>query len=98
MADIIVQQRGNPVLFGIGSFNLTTQPYAALQAAATAFFAPETPPAQRRDAVEHWCIDYILCPDTWPIQETVRTQLRATSWLKEITAQGQGALFQVMRD
>jgi len=97
MSDIIVLQRGNPVVFGIGTFNLTDRSYVALKGDMNRFFDPRTPEPFRRAIVERWCVDVVVCPVTWPVPEEVFADLHAYPWLRPVAREGPGAVFQVLR-
>lgn len=95
-SDVIVRTQGNPTVFGTGSFNLTDQPYAPLCDQVHAFFSPDATDGSRRAFVKEWCVDYVYCPDTWPLQVETVEQLRKTPWLVEIASEGRAALFLVV--
>jgi hypothetical protein len=97
MADVVVTQRGNPVVFGIGSFNLTDQPYGVLKDVVLTFFDPGTSEDTRRELVRTWCVQYVVCPDTWVIDAATRTQLRETAWLRLVSEDGDGLLSRSMK-
>jgi hypothetical protein len=96
-SDIIAMQRGNPVVFGIGSFNLTGQSYTALRADNEAFFDADTPDAERNAIAERWCVEWVYCPETWSCATAARTALQAAPWLETVgqTPDGQGLLLHV---
>lgn len=96
--DIIVRRRGNPVVFGIGSFNLTDRPYAEPRAAADVFFDLETPDATRRAIARNWCVDWVYCPATWPVAAATREHLKAEPWLEVVAEEGDGMVLRVLRD
>lgn len=97
-SDVVVRRRGNPVVFGIGSFNLTDVPYVELRAVVDTFFSPETPDEARREIATDWCVDWIYCPHTWPMDPSTRDQLRAVPWLEMMADDGDGMVFRVRRD
>lgn len=94
-SDVIASRRGNPVVFGIGSFNLTDQPYVPLRAEVETFFAPDTPDDTRREIARRWCAAYVYCPDTWPVDVRTREALQHSAWLREIGRGGDAALYAV---
>jgi hypothetical protein len=94
-ADVAVRLRGNPVVFGVGSFNLTDVPYTTLRDATAGFFHPETPDADRRAIAQEWCVEWVWCPDTWPVDPATRAALDASSWLHRVLAAGRGTLYRV---
>jgi len=97
-ADAVALQRGNRVVFGVGSFNCSDQRFVALRAAVEDFFSPEAGDTRRRQCVTDWCADYVYCPDTWPVAIGTVEQLRAAPWLNEVAAEGRAVLFQVAGD
>lgn len=94
-SDVVVRQKGNPVVFGIGSFNLTDQAYSELKEEVDTFFAPGTPDAVRRDIVDRWCVAWVYCPATWPVDEEVRAQLRTSAWLELVAEERDGMVLRV---
>jgi hypothetical protein len=97
-SDIIVLRRGNRTVFGTGSFNLSDQPYAPLRTAVGKFFSPDASAEFRQQFVEEWCVEYVYCPDTWPVDPAVVEELRRIPWLEEIAAKGKAVLFKVAGD
>jgi hypothetical protein len=97
-SDIIVLRRGNRTVFGTGSFNLSDQPYAPLRDAVGKFFSPDASEEFRQQFVEEWCVEYVYCPDTWPVDPAVVEELRRIPWLEEIAANGKAVLFKVAGD
>ena len=97
-SDIIVLNRGNRTVFGTGSFNLSDQAYAPLDAAVGRFFSKDASDEFRQRFVEDWCVEYIYCPDTWPVDPEVVQQLRRAWWLEEVAAEGNAVLFRVPGD
>jgi hypothetical protein len=94
--DIVAWRRGNRTVFGTGSFNLSDQPYAMLENYVGTFFSREAPNDFRRDFLERWCVEYVYCPDTWPVAPEVAEQLRAMTELEEVAAEGRAVLFHVI--
>lgn len=96
--DAVVFTRGNPVVYGIASFNMAEEPELRLGADVTRFFDSAASDVERLAIVRQWCADYVYCPDTWPVSIEVVSQLRDTPWLEEVAAEGQAALFRVADD
>jgi len=94
-SDVVVRQFGNPVVFGIGSFNLTDQPFPVLSERVATFLDPGTPDRERQRIAETWCVDWVYLPHTWPVAEATRRALEETPWLEAVAAEGRGALFRV---
>jgi len=97
-SDIIALNRGNRVVYGIGSFNCSDQRYITLRSEVETFFAPQTPNDVRRALVERYCVDYVYCPDTWPVAQETLDALRNVVWLEEIATEGRASLFHVLKD
>lgn len=97
MGDVIARQHGNPVVFGIASFNLTDQYFVELKIETETFFDAHTPNAVRQDIAERWCVDWVFCPDTWPVDPATRAQLNKVSWLARVAVAEDGALYRVVR-
>jgi hypothetical protein len=97
-SDIIVLNRGNRTVFGTGSFNLSDQAYAPFDAAVGRFFSKDASDEFRQRFVEDWCVEYIYCPDTWPVDPEVVRQLRRAWWLEEVAAEGNAVLLRVPGD
>ena len=96
-SDIVVRQTGQPVVFGIGSFNLTTVPYTFLSATVAEFFSENTSEHRRMRIVRDWCADWVYCPATWPVAPSVLADLRSYPWLVEVASGREegGAVFAV---
>ena len=96
-SDVVVRQRRNPVVFGIGSFNLTDQAYPMLSATVATFLDTATSDATRRQIADTWCVDWVYLPHTWPVAEATRTTLDATPWLEAVAHEGRGAVYRVKK-
>ena len=97
-ADVIAMRRGNRVVFGVGSFNCSDQRFVTLRAQVADFFSPAADDPRRRQCVRDWCVGYVYCPDTWPVDADTVEQLRSTPWLHEVAAEGRAVLFEVAAD
>lgn len=94
-ADVVVRQHRNPVVFGVGSFNLTDQAYSVLAETVATFLDPATPEATRRDLADTWCVDWVYLPHTWSVAEGTRAALDQYPWLETVAREGRGALYRV---
>jgi hypothetical protein len=94
-SDVAALRKDAEVVYGIGSFNLTTVPYVELKASVEAFFHPDIPDADRRAFIEKYGIKQIWCPDTWPVSGDTRAALRNAPWLEETAALRCGAVYRV---
>jgi hypothetical protein len=94
-SDVVVRLKGNPVVYGIGTFNLTDQPYAELKEEVDVFFDAGTPDGVRRDIAARWCVAWVYCPATWAVDPAVREQLRGADWLEVVAEEGDGMVLRV---
>lgn len=62
------------------------------------FFAPDTSDVFRAYFVQDWCVEYIFCPATRPVESSVITELSALPWLERIAQEGDAVLFKVLID
>jgi len=95
--EITALRTGMHVLGGPGAMNLGDRPFGEVEGAVSRFFAATAEDAFRRAFVKTWCVDYVYCPDTCPVDEAVIEQLRSAPWLHEIAQAGKGHVFQVIR-
>jgi hypothetical protein len=93
--DVAAALKGNPTIFGVGTFNLTDQRYITVRDDVARFFTPDTPQEERHAIAQAWCAEWIYCPDTWPVDPKTLTALQDISWLHRVDTQGRGALFRV---
>ena len=94
-SDVVVRMKGNPVVFGIGTFNLTDQPYVELKEELEVFFDATTPDDVRQDIARRWCVAWVFCPATWPVDSVVHVQLRGATWLELVAEHGDGMVMRV---
>ncbi len=93
--DIVALRDGVSVVGGVGALNLAAQPFDKLTKEINSFFDPSTS-VQWRDAfIERWCVDYVYCPDTCPVDPRVVRQFRDTPWLELVYSEGDAFLFSV---
>lgn len=95
VSDSVVQINGNCIIFGIGSFNCSDYAFSDLRSLTERFFDPATEDAWRRQVALNWCIEYIVCPDTYPIAPATVAQLQAAPWLRQIAGDSMAGLFEV---
>lgn len=65
-----------------------------------AFFDPASlgTDYDHRAVAEAWCVDYVLCPQTHPVDARVLAHFRAQPWLEEVLGERDIALFRVVRE
>lgn len=96
--EIVAHHGDYTVLGGPGAMNLGDQPFGALQEDVNRFFDADTDDAMRRLFVEEWCVDYIYCPDTCPVEERVLQAFRDIAWLDPVANAGRGMVFKVRKN
>lgn len=95
MGDILSLRRGTSVVVGIGTMDHSDQSFKVLERGAQHFFDASATPEDRRRFLTEWCVEFIYCPDTWPVSEEVIGQLDKLAWLRPLSRAGNAVLFQV---
>jgi len=93
--DIAVMRPNTATVYGNGTIDFSRHVMPRVRSRVHAFFQPNTPAAVRRALVDEWCVDYVYCPDTTPVDAATRDRLRETPWLETVAAAGDGVLFRV---
>jgi len=91
MADIIVLERGNPVVFGLGSFNLTEVAYTVLRGEVEAVWAGDLAAFGR--VLGAYEPRWVYCPDTWPCGAAVVAMLDGHAGARLVGSSGAGRLY-----
>lgn len=60
------------------------------------FFSPDAREDFRMYFVQDWCVNFILCPATRPVDPRVVVQLAQLPWLQEVGQEGDAVLFRVL--
>jgi len=97
-ADAVALNRPNRVVWGTGSFNMSDQPYVPMEEEVNRFFSPGTPAQWRRDFLRRWCIDWVFCPETWPVAEASVQEIGELPGTEEAAREGNAVLFHVKTD
>lgn len=95
--DAISLRDTDNVVLGVGSLGLSRMPWQSLLERSKAFYAQGTAEELRRAQVAEYCIDYVYCPDTYPVDAAVVEEFRALPWLREVADSGRAVLFEVVR-
>jgi hypothetical protein len=93
--EIVAHHGDHQVLGGPGAMNLGDQPFGPLQATVNRFFSPEVTEAEQREFVANWCVDFVYCPDTCPVDPAVLEGLRQLPWLEVVAEEGRGVVFRM---
>lgn len=93
--EIAALRKGVRVLGGPGAMNIGDQPFGRIEAGLAHFFSSTADREFRREFVREWCVKYLYCPDTCPLDPLVLDEFRNTPWLREIAREGAGAIFEV---
>jgi len=95
-ADVIALRPEMRVLGGIGGTDLSDQMSTEIDPAIALFFSRGSV-VDRAAFLEEWCIDYVYCPDTWPIETPVIKELKDEGSLEIIRELSRGIVFRVKR-
>lgn len=60
------------------------------------FFAPGISETYRAIFIRDWCVDFVLCPATHPVDPAVIEALDALPWLARIASEGDAVLYRVI--
>jgi len=93
-----VTVRGNTGIHGLGAWDLADKSALYITKSVNAFFALDSSDDIRRAVIGEWCVDWVYCPDSNPVDPAVREQLRRIPWLEEVAAQDDALLFRVLPD
>jgi len=93
--EIVAHQGDYQVIGGPGAMNLGDQRFGPLQEAVNRFFSVEASASERRDFLTKWCVDFVYCPDTCPVDEVVLEALRQLPRLEVVGEEGRGVVFRV---
>lgn len=94
--EIVALQPGMQVLGGPGAMNIGDRPFGEVEGLVKRFFDMTTDDTFRHAFVKTWCVDFVYCPDTCPVDRAVIDQFRGAPWLREIAQAGKGHVFQVI--
>jgi len=97
--DIVVHTRPKTrTLFGQATMDYSGIDMETMGRNVQRFFDSSTSDEERRAFVEKWCVDYVYCPETCPVNEDTLQQLRKASWLHEVAGENRAAVFMVIKD
>ncbi len=94
-SDVLALRPNVSVLGGMGAIDLSDQPWGKLKVEIDNFFSKETSSEERKRFVQNWVVDYIFCPASDPVPDSLIQDLRGSGWV-EVIAEKEGAvLFRV---
>jgi len=93
--EIVAHHGEHQVLGGPGAMNLGEQPFGPLQESVNRFFNEAASEAERREFLTKWCVSFVYCPDTCPVDPAVLEGLRRLPWLEVLAEEGRGVVFRV---
>ncbi|HIJ74023.1 MAG TPA: hypothetical protein HPP83_07970, partial [Candidatus Hydrogenedentes bacterium] len=96
--DVVALRKGNRVINGHGAMNLSDLDLLETEKETAQFFSSKSSEAFRRELVVKYCIDYVLCPDTHPVDDAVLSALYDIAWLAEVAQENKAVLFRVVTD
>ena len=92
--DVVAQRPGNRAVFGTAMIQAGGL-YVGTEENVARFFSEDASPSFRKELLQTHGVDYVYCPDTWPVTQAVVEEFRALPFLEEAAVAGQGALFRV---
>lgn len=93
--DVVAIRPGAKVVYGLGTYDFGDQMMTRLGPQVDHFFSPSATNEERRDFVDAFCVDWVFCPDTVPVNRETIQQLRQASWLRPFDEAGRGVLFSI---
>ena len=94
--DVIVHGVGGAqTVFGQPTLEFSGVDMFSAARAVQTFFSVEADEALRKEYARRWCVNYIYCPATRPVDGAVVAALRDTPWLEEVDGEGAAVLFRV---
>lgn len=99
LGDVAVTRRlGLKTLFGQPSLEFGDLDMLSTAREIQQFFSPDAQDDFRAYFVQDWCVDFILCPATRPVDPSVVEHLSSLPWLERIAQEGDAVLFKVLID
>jgi hypothetical protein len=96
--DVIALMPNRRVIQGMGTLNFGDQPSLRMDRLTSQFFSTNPPEGFNREAfVDEWCVDYVYCPDTHPVDPAVIAELRRSSRFEVVASDEKAVLFSVPR-
>jgi hypothetical protein len=94
-ADIVALRPENSVIGGIGGTDLSDLKSTDIDPQIKLFFSAGMTEESRIAFLTKWQIDYVFCPNTWPITRNAVNKIYGTTGLQEMHASERGVLFKV---
>lgn len=99
MGDVAVARRpGLKTIFGQPSLEFGDLDMLSTAREIQQFFSPDGQDEFRTLFVQDWCVNFILCPATRPVDPSVVEHLSRLPWLERIAQEGDAVLFRVLID
>lgn len=93
IADVIALQGQGNVFHGVGSFNMSDQPFVVTQALQELFFDPNTSAEARHTIMSAFQIDHVVCSSTWPVDPKTINALEADPAFSRAYDEGDAIVF-----
>ena len=94
--DVVALREGNRVINGHGAMNLSDLSLLEIDNEASRFYSPTASEAFRKELLAKYCIDYVFCPDTHPVDEAVFSAFSDIACLEEVAREDKAVLFEVI--
>jgi hypothetical protein len=93
--DVIAMRRDAKVVYGLGTYDFGDQMMTQLAPRVDHFYSPSATNDERREFIREYCVEWVFCPDTVPVNRETIDQLRQAAWLRPFDEAGRGVLFSV---
>ncbi len=93
--DILSHRSPDYSVIGAGTVGFSNLDWAQVHFDMAAFYSADSPVSIRRPIAERYCIDFVYCPDTTPVDRRTIAILDETSWLIPLASEGRGRLYKV---
>ena len=93
--DVVALRPRARVVYAVGTMDYSHQVMPKLRSRVNAFYQSTATEAERVALLEKWCVAYVYCPETDPVNPETVEQFRAWSRLEEVASEGNAVLFRV---
>jgi len=97
LGDVIVLRRPDArTVFGQPSLEFSRVNMLRMARDVQEFFHADTPDIVRLSFAMIWCVDYVYCPATRPVDPAVIAQFDRATWLERVDSEGGAVLYRVV--
>jgi len=95
MGDVVALRPNMSSVYGMGTMNFSEQTAVNVERDVGRFFSANGTLAEREALLKNWCVTYVYCPATHPVDPAVRNVLQNWPALELIAQEKDGAVFRV---